>query len=169
MKQSEQSKQLIRDALFALMEKKAFQEITIKDIAEKAGIARLTFYRNFDSKEDIIRYHIQCGFMDFLHKLRDTANADLREMISLCYRYWHLKREELILLSNQKLEWLVREPFETYLHIILEQMGLKEKYTYFQIQFLIGGMLADMLAWIKNPQGNTPEDMAEEIIQLLKI
>lgn len=73
------------------------------------------------------------------------------------------------MLSNQKLEWLVREPFETYLHIILEQMGLKEKYTYFQIQFLIGGMLADMLAWIKNPQGNTPEDMAEEIIQLLKI
>lgn len=169
MKQSEQSKQLIRDALFALMEKKAFQEITIKDIAEKAGIARLTFYRNFDSKEDIIRYHIQCGFMDFLHELRDTSNADLREMISLCYRYWHLKRDELILLSNQKLEWLVREPFETYLHIILEQMGLKEKYTYFQIQFLIGGMLADMLAWIKNPQGNTPEDMAEEIIQLLKI
>jgi len=169
MKQSDQSKQLIRDALFALMEKKAFQEITIKDIAEKAGIARLTFYRNFDSKEDIIRYHIQCGFMDFLHELRDTSNADLREMISLCYRYWHLKRDELILLSNQKMEWLVREPFETYLHIILEQMGLKEKYTYFQIQFLIGGMLADMLAWIKNPRGNTPEDMAEEIIQLLKI
>jgi len=169
MKQSDQSKQLIRDALFALMEKKAFQEITIKDIAEKAGIARLTFYRNFDSKEDIIRYHIQCGFMDFLHELRDTSNADLREMISLCYRYWHLKRDELILLSNQKMEWLVKEPFETYLHIILEQMGLKEKYTYFQIQFLIGGMLADMLAWIKNPRGNTPEDMAEEIIQLLKI
>lgn len=169
MKQSEQSKQWIRDALFVLMEKKAFQEITVKDIAEKAGIARLTFYRNFEAKEDIIRYHIQCGFMDFLDELRDTSNANLREMITLCYRYWHLKRDELLLLSNQKLEWLVREPFEMYLYIILEQMGLKEKYTYFQIQFLIGGMFSDMLAWIKNPQGNTSEDMAEEIIRLLKI
>ena len=31
-----------------------FIDISISEIAQKAGVARLTFYRNYDSKEDII-------------------------------------------------------------------------------------------------------------------
>ena len=44
----------IIDALFNLMKKKSYESISITEIADKAGASRISFYRNFTSKEDII-------------------------------------------------------------------------------------------------------------------
>jgi AcrR family transcriptional regulator len=42
-------------AAFALlMDAKPYSKITISDICEKAGIARPTFYRNYNDKDDIV-------------------------------------------------------------------------------------------------------------------
>ena len=49
---SVRSKRLITDALISIMEEKPFSKISIRDIVEKAGLTRQTFYHNFDSKEE---------------------------------------------------------------------------------------------------------------------
>ena len=46
------------EALFQLMSQKPFSEITITELVEKAGVARATYYRNYSSKEDIIKQFI---------------------------------------------------------------------------------------------------------------
>ena len=43
------------NALIALMKRKRFSEISVTDIVREAGIARQSYYRNFDCKEDVIR------------------------------------------------------------------------------------------------------------------
>ncbi len=45
----------ITEALLMLMKKKAYKDITITEICTKAGVTRMSFYRNFESKEDILR------------------------------------------------------------------------------------------------------------------
>ena len=50
------------DALLMLMAKKDYANITISEITQKAGVNRSTFYRNFISKDDIIKYY----FMDVI-------------------------------------------------------------------------------------------------------
>ena len=45
---------VITEAVFALMEEKPFLDIPISDIVRKAGVARASFYRNFDGKEAVI-------------------------------------------------------------------------------------------------------------------
>ena len=55
-KQVQRSREWIFEALILLMKKTKFQDITISDITAKAGVARLTFYRNYNSKEEIIIY-----------------------------------------------------------------------------------------------------------------
>ena len=47
-------KESFTDALFNLMTKKDFNNITISELSKKAGVSRLSFYRNYNSKEDII-------------------------------------------------------------------------------------------------------------------
>lgn len=47
-------KKRIAEGLFALLRKKAFSEITVTDIVREADVARASYYRNFDSKEQII-------------------------------------------------------------------------------------------------------------------
>lgn len=168
MKQSEQSKVWMIDALLSLLKTKEYSAITIKDITSKAGISRLTFYRNFESKEDIIRYHMERGFRKYMEELRTVPDLELRQMIALCFQNWEKHKVDIQMLTSQNLGWLLREPFETFLQAVLKQMELEEKYTYFQIQFLIGGMFSDMLAWLNDTQGRKPDDIAQEIMAIIQ-
>lgn len=45
----------ITKALFMLMKKKAYQEISISELVKVAGVSRNSFYRNYDSVEEILR------------------------------------------------------------------------------------------------------------------
>lgn len=60
--------QSITDALFALMKEKPFSEIKVTELIQKAGIARSTYYRNFTSKEDIVKLYFQNIFQSFQEK-----------------------------------------------------------------------------------------------------
>ena len=44
----------IKDAVMHLMGEKSYMDITVTDIVNKAGVARASFYRNFDSINDVI-------------------------------------------------------------------------------------------------------------------
>ena len=44
----------ITKALFRLMHEKSFSDISITELIRDAGVARVSFYRNYDSKEDVL-------------------------------------------------------------------------------------------------------------------
>lgn len=46
--------QLMNTALLFLLEKKSFDKITIKEICEKAGVNRSTFYLHYESIDDLL-------------------------------------------------------------------------------------------------------------------
>ena len=56
--QSDRSKRDIADALIELMKKKDFSRITNKDITDRAGLSHITIYRNFNNKDEIIKYYL---------------------------------------------------------------------------------------------------------------
>ena len=53
-RQSERTKKNVYNALIELMKGKSFDQISIVNIVVEADIARLTFYRNYSSKEDVV-------------------------------------------------------------------------------------------------------------------
>ena len=50
------SKRDLADALEELLSQKNFDDITIKEISEKAMVSKLTFYNNFLDKNDLLMY-----------------------------------------------------------------------------------------------------------------
>ena len=48
------SKSQIQSALFDLMDRIPYEKITVKEILYESKVARKTFYRNFDSKDDVL-------------------------------------------------------------------------------------------------------------------
>ena len=52
--QAQATYEKIYDAAMSLVEKKGFNNITVKDICEKAGVAVGSFYNYFNSKDDIL-------------------------------------------------------------------------------------------------------------------
>lgn len=57
-------------ALFKLMNEYQFEKISVKDIAEKAGVGRATFYRYFKSKEEVIAYYFEHNTREFVFSQR---------------------------------------------------------------------------------------------------
>jgi AcrR family transcriptional regulator len=59
-------RQLVRDAIFDaaidLFAAKGFDETTVEEVAQAAGISRRSFFRYFESKDDLLAYSIvNCG------------------------------------------------------------------------------------------------------------
>ena len=65
------AKECIVTALIELMKVQDYNSITITDLAKKAGVSRMAYYRNYTSKEDII------------NKFADDVGASIHEKLSL--------------------------------------------------------------------------------------
>ena len=166
MKQSDISKGLLSKALLLLMEKKEYKNITVKDVAERAGVSRLPFYRNFDSKEDILAWHIEQGFQEYLASLTRSPENNLRSAISLCFSFWEKRAEEITLFLRQNMTYILQQPFEVCMRTLMEHIGVLQDLPPMQRQFLIGGMFSDMLEWVSGGCPANPDKVTEEILDM---
>lgn len=99
-KQRQASKQMIETALFALMEEMDFSQITVCQIAERADVARRTFYRLYRSKEDVMHQYF-AGLCDaYQDSCQELAFYDLRRIAEDYFGFWHRHKEQLLLLSR---------------------------------------------------------------------
>ena len=71
-------KRAVSDALFALMEERPIAKITGAELIRKAGVARISFYRNFASIEGVLTGLVR----DVLEDFRATADYDLTQFLS---------------------------------------------------------------------------------------
>jgi AcrR family transcriptional regulator len=79
--QATQSKQMISDALFNLMNRYSYKEITITQICQEAQVVRQTFYRNFETKEDILEYYLDELFLEYVHKFYKKSDEEGSELL----------------------------------------------------------------------------------------
>jgi len=68
---AEQSKKWLTKALLQLMGEKEYNSITIKEIADRAQLARRTYYRNFNSKDEIISQYCDKICDQYMVKLKE--------------------------------------------------------------------------------------------------
>ncbi|MFV0393506.1 MAG: TetR/AcrR family transcriptional regulator, partial [Coprobacillaceae bacterium] len=68
-------KDSLTESLLLLMETKEYSQISITDIAKKAGVSRMAYYRNFDNKEDILEYY----FDRSCYELYASTNFSINE------------------------------------------------------------------------------------------
>ena|SRR5947209_2818373 len=70
----QRTQQLLRGALFALIQEKGFEALSVQDIIDRANVGRATFYAHFDNKEDLL--------LNGFDALRASLRARQREALS---------------------------------------------------------------------------------------
>jgi len=71
-----ETRQALRDAAHRLFAEKGFSQTTIDDIAEAADVSRRTFFRYFDSKDDLLRSDVSDLLPVMLAALRGRPAAE---------------------------------------------------------------------------------------------
>lgn len=77
-------KSSITKTLFRMMHEKSFSDISISELIREAGVARVSFYRNYDSKEDVLLTLIE----DILEQFRGTVDYEDSDY----YTYRNIRR-----------------------------------------------------------------------------
>ncbi|MFS0647144.1 TetR/AcrR family transcriptional regulator [Siminovitchia sp. 179-K 8D1 HS] len=104
---AQKSKKWFIDALLKLMKKQPYKEITVKQLSKEAGLDRSTFYRNFDSKEDILLLHLRDISEEYIDKLRPIYQLDMEKQASIFFEFFNENRSLISLLHQNDLSILL--------------------------------------------------------------
>ena len=66
LRRERQTKQAMADSIMRLMLKKSIDQITVNEIVDAAGLTRMTFYRHFKDKYDLVDWIYRTQAVDFL-------------------------------------------------------------------------------------------------------
>ena len=72
-----QSAKKMQDALILLLDGKEFTHITVKEICEKAGVNRSTFYLHYNNVNELLTETMEATYQDFFHRY---GNLNLEKM-----------------------------------------------------------------------------------------
>ena len=75
-------KDRIAGAFIRLLKKRDYHEITVVDIITEAQSGRVSFYRNFTDKDDVLRYYITSVTDDWLSQSEDNYLTLTKESLS---------------------------------------------------------------------------------------
>jgi AcrR family transcriptional regulator len=67
----QRTRQLLQDALIALILEKGFDAVTVQDVIDRANVGRSTFYAHFQDKEDLLHSsfeHLRVLFEEFFNQ-----------------------------------------------------------------------------------------------------
>jgi AcrR family transcriptional regulator len=168
-RQVTRSKEWIYKALISLLKKNAFRKISIEDITKKAGVARLTFYRNYESKEDILINQGRKVYEKLMADLElgiDEENvtySSIKKIISVFNDYAELFE---VLLENN-LEYLIMQSFEVEISHILNRIFGVDKEDKYKVKFYEGALFAIAIEWIKNSREESIDELTNIIYNLI--
>lgn len=156
------AKDCIAQALIKLMKQKKYEDITITDIAKTAGVSRVTYYRNYNSKEDIITHHLDELGYQFQQQTKHLDPTKDRYAFALTFfRHWSKHSEFLLCLSEAKQSYIMLEHINTSISILATTP--KKKY---EACFFVGSMHNILFEWMKDGTKESPEEMATILCEL---
>jgi AcrR family transcriptional regulator len=174
---AQRSRRWLYDALLQLMKEKPFRDIQITEIADRAQVARPTFYLHYRSKEELLLSQVDVVFAEFLNELSNTiakGNYDRQKYSILIFKYWERNAESLRMVMQAGLHEEFRERLRKYFALAISQLSTREgtpqadeQTAEFIIDFESGGAYQLMTRWIARGMPYSAEQMGSLFYQLV--
>ena len=147
----------ITEALLIMMHKQDFAGITITDITKKAGVGRVSFYRNFNSKEDVIGKHLSAITDDFLTRMNFDFRSDAHKFYIMGL-FLHLESHKELIRTLYKagLLFMIKDEFD---RAFLRRAD--EKTPKYACYMAAGAYYNLFYYWVLGGFKETPEQLAD--------
>lgn len=166
------SKQFSRDcmvqALIQLLRTKSLSNITISELTERAGVSRMTYYRNYNSMDEIFISYLKDlvdAYRQDVAAWPDKGNySDYRNMLH-CYEYFDHYREFIACLVNTGLGHLLLQALDSY---ILDTYYTEDKGRdfYYTLRAFSGSLYNIYVTWIMENSMESAEEIVSIICQI---
>ena len=179
-KRSVRTKRWLYEALLALLKEKTFDAITIQDITNEADIARMTFYRHFQDKEELLQSCTQ-QFLDGIEPLlksplqaieAETGNI-VRQNLKSFYDYVLENQETFKVLLTGSVGSTVRKQlrgfFTEFIMESLEGGGTLKTLTVppeFVATYVAEGVIGLTIWWLETGTKQSTKRLADMTVDL---
>ena len=174
---------LMDEALIALLKVKDLEYITVKEICEKAGVNRSTFYLHYETIADLVNEAMENVTKRFLSYFTQNADdfigkideKDLKDLVLITQDYL---RPYLQFISDHKNVYRAafRNPNEMqayaryrdlkkyFLEPILKRFGIPDAFQQYYIAYYIEGTMAVIKEWLNNDC----RDSVETVVHIIE-
>ena len=168
-------------ALLSLLEKKEFEYITIREICEKAGVNRSTFYLHYENTCDLLREttgYVIDSFLSYFTNDRKSISLNLEkcninELFFITPKYitpylTFIKDNRQIFkttikhLGTMEFDRVYQKMFDNIFSPVLSRFKFPENERAYVMKFYLSGITAIVMEWLDN-------DCAESIDDIIKI
>jgi len=159
----------IFDAFISLCSEQRYEDISIRQIAERANIGRSTFYAHYNDKEDLVDRRMSHLFQ----VLTQAMNDDSRDTLLPAYGLLEHVYENRVAAAGLDLHFLSNK-FNVHTVKIAKQQLAKKIHGGYQGQqldvmanMLSGALISVMLSWVRAGMETPPEVIASHFYQAL--
>lgn len=159
---TEMMKEYISDSLLILMADKSYNEISIGEITAKAGVNRSTYYRNFNSKNEIVKFY----YSRIIYEYLETVNNDMLflDYLNKMFAHFYKYKKELLRIYKNGVSYLILDALNETFIAFGEVDTFEEQ---FKRYYHTGGIYNTFLLWFSDGMKKSPEHMSEITIRIL--
>ena len=167
---AERSKEAIVSAMLKVMKIYSYDEITVTQITQEAGLSRKTFYRHFNDKEQVLEHLFDSLYKECVEEIARSGLSHYWDVVQCYFDFWENHADVIKLMKRSGLLPILFEEsysrsFEVFKIVRTPDfVKAKEAWLPYMLAYSIGGMQSMLMRWIEN-------DMAVEskmIIDCLK-
>ena len=163
----------ITGALFSLLRRKKFSEITVTDLVTEADVARASYYRNYESKEAIIEDAMdqirdelmkEIDYYDDEHIFdRENARAGFTNALTTCL----VRKADLLALYNNGFGSMIQKTFNRYILEFAGNMSAASIERY-KLYFIAGAVTNVLIEWLREGAMEAPKEIADICVKYME-
>lgn len=175
---------LMEESLLSLLEKKDYEYITVKEICQKAGVNRSTFYLHYESIDDLLKETIEVISKKFHESFKGDSTLNISQIIKennfnkaiviqdkYLYPYLEfVKENKKVFILNFKKPQLFKSDkylnnlFNQYFVYLLDYFKIDKSIQKYVVDYYIEGIVAIIKRWVNNDC----TESIEKIIDIIK-
>ena len=172
-KRSRQSAELIYKRLLECVAQKSFDLITISDLQKSSGVARTTFYRNFDNIADVPYWKCDTCFHEVLVENVSGMFANEMELAKKYFIYWTKHSDILDLLIKINRQDIIYDCHMKNADLLQKRFGARPyppvAHGDYFMAIRTGFTISVLTAWIKGGRKESPDELVEIIQEQIRI
>ena len=170
-----QSVEQICQGLRRLLEERPFAEISVTALVAQAGVSKATFYRSFDSLEDVLRLQADgvvaqmIAYISQVH--RERAQSGEMGFFQAFFRFWMAHDEVVLQLMQTKTTYLLIDAFGESLARHTDMLRrfavMDERAMGYFIVTRAASLTAVLCRWMAEQPRTHPDEMPHLLRQVL--
>jgi AcrR family transcriptional regulator len=167
-KQIDESKQMIVSALVELLADYSYDDLTLSQIADHAGVTRMTLYRHFKTKERIVLYQAQRRLKELSARFTNDAQPVRSVLVQQLDHVRNLPQLAVLLRSHEIEELLDQFRMDSYTANLEQFLGRRFHDDPYLFHFYFGGVNRIIREWLRNDCRESSEEIADRIVAITR-